>query len=122
MKKANKLTVSILLVLVCVITLSGCRDLSKRDINYLIGHVPRFDGVVQTVAEGYILVDLEEDDPLYNEHPTIRTSLNVIRSDSGTHFNPGDHVCVLYDGTLTGEDLVTAETVYAILLSRAAKT
>lgn len=122
MKKTNKLTACILLVLLCVITLSGCRDLSKRDINYLIGHAPRFDGVVQSVAEDYILVDLEEDDPLYNEHPTIRTSLNVIRSDSGTHFNPGDHVCVLYDGNLTGEGTATAETVYAILLSKSAKS
>ena len=122
MKKACKFTVCVVLVLTCFITLAGCRDMSKRDINYLISHAPQFDGTVQSVTEDYILLDLGMEDPLHTEYPTIRVSLNVIRSDSGTHFNPGDQVCVLYDGTLTDEDPVTAETVYAILLSRAAKT
>lgn len=104
-----RIGVSMLILVICLVTISGC----KRNMNSVIGNEPRFVGVVESFTDEYVLVQLNEDDPLYDNYATIHVSLDVELKDSFLAFVPGDEIVVYYDGNITDGK---AENVYAITL------
>jgi hypothetical protein len=90
-------------------TFSGC----KRNMHSVIENEPRFVGIVQSSTDEYVLVELNEDDPLHDNYATLQVSLNVELKDSYLSFSTGDEIVVYYDGNITDDKV---ETVYAITL------
>ncbi len=108
----RKVRAVILAMSLCLFTLVGC----SRDINYIVDHEPCVRGTVAETATEAIVIDVASEDELYEEHSSIRVSLDVERKDSMTEFDVGDEVAVYYDGSITGSDPAEINTVYAILL------
>ena len=90
--------------------ISGC----VKDMNYVISHEPGFKGVVSEVSKDFILVDLNEEDPLNAEYDTILVSLDVELQDSRRSFSVGDIVSVSYDGNISENSPGIVMKVYAI--------
>lgn len=105
----HRIGVSLLILILCLATLSGC----KRTMHSVIENEPRFVGMVESSTDEYVLVEINEDDPLYDNYATIQVSLDVELKDSFLSFVPGDEIVVYYDGNITDGK---AETVYAITL------
>lgn len=105
MKKYFNVFVMVLLI----VSLAGC----SRSMNYVIGHEPSFVGTVETVTDEYVLVNVDDDDAIYSDHPNIHVSLDVELKDSYLDLSIGDVIVVYYDGSITDGK---AETVYAITL------
>lgn len=63
--------------------------------------------------ENYIVVSVNESDPMIEGFSSIQVPLNVERKDCSLSFTTGDEVAVYYDGNITGDKV---EMVYAILL------
>ena len=61
----------------------------------------------------YVLVNVNDDDAIYSDHPNIQVSLDVELKDSYLDLSSGDEIVVYYDGSIIDEK---AETVYAITL------
>lgn len=100
---------SVLVMVLLIISLAGC----SRSMNYVIGHEPSFVGIVETVTDEYVLVNVNDDDAIYSDHPNVQVSLDVELKDSYLDLTSGDEIVVYYDGTITDG---TAEIVYAITL------
>ena len=100
---------SVLVMVLLIISLAGC----SRSMNYVIGHEPSFVGIVETVTDEYVLVNVNDDDAIYSDHPNVQVSLDVELKDSYLDLSSGDEIVVYYDGSVTNG---TAETVYAITL------
>lgn len=83
-------------------------------MNYVIEHEPSFVGKVETMTNEYVKVNVNSDDPLYDEYATVQVSLDVELKDSFLSLSNGDEIVVYYDGSITEED--KAEVVYAITL------
>ena len=105
MKKYFSVRVMVLLI----ISLAGC----SRSMNYVIGHEPSFVGTVETVTDEYVLVNVNDDDAIYSDHPNVQVSLDVELKDSYLDLTSGDEIVVYYDGSITDG---TAKIVYAITL------
>ena len=92
-----------------MISLAGC----SKSMNYVIGNEPSFVGTVEVVTDEYVLVNVNDDDAIYSDHPNIQVSLDVELKDSYLDLSSGDEIVVYYDGSIIDEK---AETVYAITL------
>lgn len=105
-----KKLIALVLALVCVLGMVGCNN---RSMNYVIGNEPSFVGTVEVVTDEYVLVNVNDDDAIYSDHPNIQVSLDVELKDSYLDLSSGDEIVVYYDGSIIDEK---AETVYAITL------
>lgn len=105
----DRIRVGLLILIISLVTFSGC----KRNMNSVIENEPRFVGVVQSSTDEYVLVELNEDDPLHDNYATLQVPLNVELKDSYLSFSTGDEIVVYYDGNITDDKV---ETVYAITL------
>lgn len=104
-----KKSISVLVVILMIVSLVGC----SRSMNYVIEHEPSFIGKVETVAEDFVLVNVNTDDAIYSDYTNVQVSLAVELSDSYLDLSSGDEIVVYYDGNITDGK---AETVYAITL------
>lgn len=102
----------IVLVLVCILSLVGC----GRSMNDVIGKEPDFVGIVQAVSDDYIIVNVNEDDVVYENCPVVQVSLNVEIKDSYLSYSVGDEVVVYYDGNITEGNPAIVDNVYALTL------
>lgn len=109
----NRIRVSLLILAICLATFSGC----KRSMNYVIEHEPSFVGIVLSSTEEYVLVEVNEDEPLHDSYATLQFSLDVVLKDSYLSYCKGDTIVVYYDGNITDEKV---ETVYALTLQKQA--
>lgn len=100
------------LTLVCELGLAGC----GRSMNDVIGKEPDFAGIVQLVMDDYIVVNVNEDEVVYENYPVLMVSLNVEIKDSYLDYSVGDEVVVYYDGNITDGEPTTVDTVYALTL------
>lgn len=107
MKK--RIRVSLLILILCLVTMSGC----KRTMHSVIENEPKFVGVVESSTDEYVLVELNEDDPLHDNYATLQVSLDVELKDSFLSFVSGDEIVIYYDGNITDGKV---ESVYAITL------
>ena len=98
----KKLTV---LVLVCLLILTGC---GNRTMNDIIDNEPSITGIVKDIGEKAILIENEQDE--------YWVSLNVENQDSMTSFRIGDEVVVYFDGMVAESYPMQINTVYAITL------
>lgn len=103
---------TIFIMIICVFILNGC----TRSMDFVIENEPSFIGVVKTVNDNSILVNVNEDEEVYSVSDLITVSLDVEYEDSMTHFNVGDEVVVYYDGVLLETYPAKVQTVYAITL------
>lgn len=95
----------------CLIQLSGC----AKDINYIVDHEPSVRGTVRETDEEYIVIDVSEEDEVYDSYASLEVSLDVERKDSMTSFRVGDEVAVYYDGNIAETYPARINKVYAIL-------
>ncbi len=100
-----KKTITIVLTIICVLSLAGCRN---RSMNYIIGNEPSITGIVKETNENTILIE--------HDNSEYCVSLNVEHKDSITSFNIGDEVVVYYDGNVAESYPMQINTVYAITL------
>ena len=100
---------SMLVMVLLMISLAGC----SKSMNYVIGNEPSFVGTVEVVTDEYVLVNVNDDDAIYSDHPNIQVSLDVELKDSYLDLSSGDEIVVYYDGSIIDEK---AEAVYAITL------
>ena len=63
----------------------------------------------------YIVIDINEDDEMYESYASLEVSLDIERKDSMSSFNIGDEVSVYYDGNITETSPARIDKVYAIL-------
>ena len=86
----------------------------RRDCVYFqFRNEPSFIGKAETVAEDFVLVNVNTDDAIYSDYTNVQVSLAVELSDSYLDLSSGDEIVVYYDGNITDGK---AETVYAITL------
>lgn len=104
--------ISILLSIICILTMIGCNN---RSMNYIIENEPSVTGIVEQVYENSILIYCEQMDGYLSE-VRCSVSLDVENQDSMTHFNVGDEVVVYYNGDVAESDPLQISTVYAITL------
>ena len=109
MKHLIRISLSVLIL--CAITLSGCKK--NMSMNYVIQNEPHFSGITESVTDDWLIVKINEDDPLHDSYDTLQVSLNVQSKDGTYDYAEDDEIVVYYDGTIT-ENRV--ETVYAITL------
>ena len=95
----------------CLLALWGC----AKDIDDIVDHEPCVKGVVTETADGYVVIDVKEENGSYKSYPSIQVSLDVERKDSQTDLEVGDEIAVYYDGTVLETDPAKIKTVYAIL-------
>lgn len=62
---------SMLVMVLLMISLAGC----SKSMNYVIGNEPSFVGTVEVVTDEYVLVNVNDDDAIYSDHPNIQVSL-----------------------------------------------
>ena len=86
------------------------------DLKYLMRNKPDFDGVVTGITEDYIVVELNEDEPLYEEYPVILVARQVLCTRYKQSFDIGDRVQPHYEGYPTDDDPPRLEVVYYTLL------
>lgn len=99
----------------CVIILSllaGC----GRTMDYVIQNEPSVAGIVVNQTDSYVTIDVNDDEDVYNDYPTLLVSLNVEQEDSATSFDLGDEIVVFYNDVITDDAPGKVETVYAIIL------
>lgn len=102
----------IALILICVMSLVGC----GRSMNDVIGKEPDFVGIVQEVTDDYLIVNVNEDDVVYENCPVIQVSLDVEIKDSYLDYSVGDEVVVYYDGNIKDGNPAIVNKVYALTL------
>ena len=85
-------------------------------MNYVIENEPRVAGIVVSQTDKYVSINVNEDEDVYNDYPTLLVSLDVEQEDSTTSFDIGDEIAIFYDGVITDNSPGTVETVYAIIL------
>lgn len=97
------------IIISLMLALVGC----SKSMNYVIEHEPSFVGKVETITNEYVIVNVNSDDPLYDEYATVQVSLNVELQDSFLSLSNGDEIVVYYDGNIIENK---AEVIYAITL------
>jgi hypothetical protein len=95
----------IALVLICLLTLTGC---DRRSMNYIIQHEPSIRGIVTETTDTAILME--------NTDGEYWVSLDVENGDSMTDFTVGDEVVVYFDGNIAETYPMQLNRVYAIIL------
>ncbi|MDO4543335.1 MAG: hypothetical protein Q4C01_02175 [Clostridia bacterium] len=110
MKKA-RLIAATALIIACAFLLFGC----TRDMNWIIDNEPCVRGVVSQINENYIMIDVNEDDELFESCTSIEVSLNVENEDGRFSGDVGDEVAVYYDGNIAETYPPRINKVYAIL-------
>ena len=100
-----KKLMALVLTLVCVLGMAGCRN---RSMNSIISNEPSMTGFVKEIHENTILIE--------NDNGEYWVSLNVQNPDSMTSFHVGDEVVVYYDGNVAESYPMQINTVYAITL------
>ena len=110
MEKINMAIIAVL-ACTCLMLLSGC----AKDINYIVDNEPCVRGIVSETSEDYIVIDVNEDDEIYESYASLEVSLDIERKDSMSSFNIGDEVSVYYDGNITETSPARIDKVYAIL-------
>ncbi|MCF2642799.1 hypothetical protein I6E50_10290 [Roseburia hominis] len=100
-----KRVITLVLILVCVFSLSGCKIRSMDDI---IENEANITGIVKETNDTSILIE--------NETGEYFVSLDVENEDSMTNFNINDEVVVYYDGNIAETYPMQINTVYAITL------
>lgn len=104
-----KKNICVMVLVVLLVSLAGC----SRSMNYVIEHEPSFVGIVETITDEYVMVNINSDDPLYNDYSTVQVSLDVELKDSYSNLENGDEIVVYFDGNIAEGK---AEKVYAITL------
>ena len=104
--------ITLVLGLVCVLSLIGC---NTKSMNYIIENKPSVTGIVEEVHDDYIIVYSETADG-YPNGSTWSISLNVENKDSYTSVVAGDEIVFYYDGIAMETDPLQVNTVYAITL------
>ena len=97
---------SLLVMVLLMISLAGC----SKSMNYVIGNEPSFVGTVEVVTDEYVLVNVNDDDAIYSDHPNIQVSLDVELKDSYLDLSSGDEIVVYYDGSIIDEKAETLRT------------
>ena len=87
----------------------SCLHLSNVD------NEPCVRGIVSETSEDYIVIDVNEDDEIYESYASLEVSLDIERKDSMSSFNIGDEVSVYYDGNIAETSPARIDKVYAIL-------
>lgn len=100
-----KKLIALVLALVCVLGLVGCKN---RSMNYIIENEPSITGIIKETNDNSILIE--------NKDGKYWVSLNVENKDSMTNFSVGDEVVVYYDGNIAESYPMQINTVYAITL------
>ena len=106
-----KRVITLVLILVCIFVLSGCKNRSMDDI---IENEANITGIVKETNDNSILIE--------NETGEYFVSLDVENEDSMTNFNINDEVVVYYDGDIAETYPMQINTVYAITLKTPADT
>ena len=106
-----KKIMSVFIFMSCLLGLGGC----KKDMNDIIDDEPCVRGVVSETSDAYIMIDVNEDDDLYEDYSRILVSLEVENEDSKTDFTIGDEVAIYYNGTIEQSLPPQINHVYAIL-------
>ena len=97
----------LLLALLCLIALSGCR---VKDMNYIIENEPSIKGVVEEKRDGYVL--------MRNDDGEYIVSLNVKNKDgSPGDLVIGDEIVVYYYDGINETDPMQVDNVYTITLN-----
>lgn len=65
---------SMLVMVLLMISLAGC----SKSMNYVIGNEPSFVGTVEVVTDEYVLVNVNDDDAIYSDHPNIQVTSSCI--------------------------------------------
>ena len=107
MKKVFAAIIALLFILI----LSGC----GRALSYVVDHEPSFNGVIEETHEKYIMVRVNEDDPLRLSSDIVEVSLNTEFSDNLASLATGNEITVYYDGTIQEIYPARIPTVYAIV-------
>ncbi len=107
-----KKMVCVVLMLVCILSLSGC---SKESMHYILQNEPSIVGVVEEVTEHSILLYCKEMEG-YPGGARCWVSLDAENEDSYTDVSVGDEVVVYYNGYIAETDPLEISTVYAITL------
>ena len=103
--------IALLLVMVCVLSMSACRN---RSLNSIMKHEAHITGVVREIHDCDILIYIENDG--YPNGADCQVPLDAEYKDSVTQFCVGDVVTVYYgDGIMETYPLRIGH-VYAILL------
>ena len=107
-----KKLITLVLAMVCVLSLVGC---NTKSMNYIIENKPSVTGIVEEVHDDYIIVYSETADG-YPNGSNWSISLNVENKDSYTDVVVGDEIVFYYDGMAMETDPLQVSTVYAITL------
>ena len=100
-----KKLITVVLVVICIMTMCGCNN---RSMNYIIQNEPNMTGIVKRINNDAFLME--------NENGEYWVSLKVENKDSMIHFSIGDEVVVYYDGNVAESYPMQINTVYAITL------
>ena len=104
--------ITLALVLVCMIGLVGCNNIS---MNYIIKNKPSVTGIVEEVHGEYFIMYAETAEG-YPNGSRWSVSLNTEKKDSYTDVIVGDEVVMYYDGMAMETDPLQVSKVYAITL------
>lgn len=104
--------ISIILSILCILSLVGC---NTKSMNYIIENKPSVTGIVEEVHDNHIIVYSETADG-YPNGSNWSISLNVENKDSYTDVVIGDEIVVYYDGMAMETDPLQVSKVYAITL------
>ena len=104
--------ITLALVLVCMIGLVGCNNIS---MNYIIKNKPSVTGIVEEVHGEYFIMYAETAEG-YPNGSRWSVSLNTENKDSYTDVIVGDEVVMYYDGMAMETDPLQVSKVYAIIL------
>ena len=107
-----KKIISLLLVLSCMLSLTGC---NKKSMNYIISNEPSVFGIVEEVYDDYVIMYSETAEG-YPNGSRWSIPLDVENKDSYTDIVVGDEIVVYYDGSTMETEPLQVATVYAITL------
>ena len=112
-----KKLIRFVLVLVCVLAMTGCNN---KSMNYIIENEPCVTGIVEEVHDDYIIMYSDTTEG-YPNGSRWSISLNVENKDSYTDLVAGDEIVVYHDGNVMETDPLQVGTVYAITLKTPAE-
>ena len=107
-----KKLISFLLILICILSLTGC---DTKSMNYIIENKASVTGIVQEVHDKYVIMYSETAEG-YPNGSTWSIPLDVENKDSYTDIVIGDEIVMYYDGMAMETDPLQVSTVYAITL------
>ena len=107
----KKLT-ALILVIICVMGLTGC----TRTMDDVIGKEPELVGIVDEVLDNKVLVKVDPSEAEYDNFTVVIVPLEVEIADSYLNCSVGDEIIVYYDGSIIDGEPAVVERVYAITL------